>query len=218
MPNRLATLRAIVFDFDGVILESADIKTEAFRDLFSQYPEKSEEIIAYHLKYIGISRYVKFEHITKNILGLPYTEAERERLGREFSRMAVEKILACPEIHGARGLLAHLRGKVLRAVASGTPEDELHGIVAARGMQDWFDEVWGTPRTKPEILRDVMTRHGFPPSEVLMVGDGMTDYKAAQETGTLFLAREPGHVFADLSVDRVRDLYEMQAWLEGKMA
>jgi beta-phosphoglucomutase-like phosphatase (HAD superfamily) len=215
MPTRLSALRAIVFDFDGVILQSADIKTDAFLALFAEYPEKQSAILEYHLSHSGISRYIKFEYITRTILGRPYDEAERARLGQEFSRLAYEKILACQEIPGARDLLASLRGKVLRAVASGTPEEELHQIVAARRMESWFEEVWGTPRGKAEIIRDVMSRHGFAPGEMLMVGDAMTDFHAAKETEIRFLAREPGTVFAGLPVDCVRDLVEMRTWLEG---
>jgi phosphoglycolate phosphatase-like HAD superfamily hydrolase len=213
MPTRLENLKAIVFDFDGVILESADIKTDAFLAVFAAHPEKRQEILDYHLSHVGISRYVKFEYITEKILGLPYDETERVRLGDEFSRQALEKILAYREIPGARTLLPQLKGKVVRAVASGTPEEELRQIVAARKMENWFEEVWGTPRTKPEILRDLMARHGFSANHVLMVGDGLTDYKAAQDTGVRFLAREPGRVFTGMVVDCVKDLTEMQTWL-----
>jgi beta-phosphoglucomutase-like phosphatase (HAD superfamily) len=49
-------LRAIVFDFDGVILESADIKTNAFRALFASYPEHVDQIVDFHLRNAGVSR------------------------------------------------------------------------------------------------------------------------------------------------------------------
>jgi phosphoglycolate phosphatase-like HAD superfamily hydrolase len=215
MPTRLDTLDALVFDFDGVILESHDIKTEAFLALFADHPEAQEDIRNYHLTNAGISRYVKFEHITREILGLPYADADRERLGAEFARLTHERILVCPEVPGARELLTGLRGRILRAVASGTPEEELHQIVVERAMTDWFDEVWGTPRTKPEILRDILARHGLAPDRVLMVGDGLSDFKAAQETGVRFLAREAGAVFAEMAVDKVDDLTGMQSWLES---
>jgi len=213
VPKRIDTLKAIVFDFDGVILESHDIKTEAFLALFADHSDRLEEIRSYHLHNVGISRYVKFEHIMREILGLPYTEADRERLGAGFARLTHERILACPEVPGARELLRGLRGRVLRAVASGTPQDELRQIVGERSMTEWFDELWGTPRTKPDILCDVLIRHRLSPAQVLMVGDGMSDYKAAQETGVRFLAREAGLVFAGMDVDKVRDLVQMAQWL-----
>jgi phosphoglycolate phosphatase-like HAD superfamily hydrolase len=212
--KRIDTLRAIVFDFDGVILESLDIKTDAFLALFAAYPDQRETIRRYHLDNVGISRYVKFEHITREILGLPYSEAERERLGAEFARLALERILACPEVPGAKSLLQGLEGRLPRIVASGTPEDELKIIVTKRGMDSWFDEVWGSPRTKPEIVRDVLLRHRLQPQETLMVGDGLTDLQAARATGVRFLARSMDSTFAGEDVPQVADLAGMRSWLE----
>jgi phosphoglycolate phosphatase-like HAD superfamily hydrolase len=213
MKKRIDLLRAVVFDFDGVILESANIKTDAFVAMFAKYPDQLAEIRQYHLANMGISRYVKFEYIQKVILGLPYTEQDRQRLGAEFERFTHEKIITCPQVPGAGELLQKLHDRALRIVASGTPQTELNQIVAERGMDGWFDEVWGTPRTKPEILREVMTRHALDPHEVLMVGDGMSDYQAASEAGTRFLARETDDVFAGIAVEKVRDLKEMGEWL-----
>jgi phosphoglycolate phosphatase-like HAD superfamily hydrolase len=213
--KRIDSIRAIAFDFDGVILESADIKTAAFMALYAAFPDRLPAIREYHISNAGISRYVKFEHIQTEILGLPYTDRDRERQSAEFERLTHEQILRCPEVKGAAALLRELKGRVARIVASGTPQDELRKIVAERGMGSWFEEVWGTPLTKPEILRDVLARHVLPAPAVLMVGDAMNDYQSAQETGVRFLARETGSVFTGMTVDNVRDLTEMAAWLEG---
>jgi beta-phosphoglucomutase-like phosphatase (HAD superfamily) len=212
--KRIETLRAIVFDFDGVILESAEVKTEAFLELYAEYPGKLEEIRDYHVSQAGISRYTKFEHIQRNILGLPYTEADKKRVSAEFERLTRERIFRCPQVPGAEDLLLGLRGRVLRIVGSGTPQAELELVVATRKMGEWFEEWWGSPRMKADILRDVMARHNLAPRQVLMVGDGMSDYDAARETGARFLARETETSFGGLSVDRVRDLNGMAAWLE----
>jgi phosphoglycolate phosphatase-like HAD superfamily hydrolase len=213
--KRIDTLRAIAFDFDGVILESADIKTAAFMALYAAFPERLPAIRKYHVSNAGISRYVKFEYIQTKILGLPYTDRDRAHQSAEFERLTHEQILRCPEVKGAAALLRGLKNRVMRIVASGTPQDELRKIVAERGMGSWFEEVWGTPRTKPEILRDVLARHELAAGAVLMVGDAMNDYQSAQETGVRFLARETDSVFAGLAVDKVRDMDEMRVWLEG---
>jgi phosphoglycolate phosphatase-like HAD superfamily hydrolase len=75
-------------------------------------------------------------------------------------------------------------------VVSGTPGDELQMIVSRRGLGPVFREVHGTPREKPEVLRDVMARFGMSPAELLFIGDGISDYQAARATGVAFLARD----------------------------
>jgi phosphoglycolate phosphatase-like HAD superfamily hydrolase len=216
LKRRIDTLCAIAFDFDGVILESADIKTAAFMALYAEFPQHLSTIRQYHVSNAGISRYVKFEYIQTKILGLPYTDLDRVERSAAFERLTHEQILRCPEVEGAAALLRSLKGRVMRIVASGTPQDELRQIIAERGMGAWFDEVWGTPRTKPEILRDVLARHELAPGAALMVGDAMNDYQSAQETGLRFLARETGSTFAGMAVEKVGDMKEMAAWLEGE--
>ena len=45
------SVRAIVFDFDGTLVESVDVKTQAFRTLFKEYPQHVASIVALHLEH-----------------------------------------------------------------------------------------------------------------------------------------------------------------------
>jgi len=207
--------RAVVFDFDGVLVESGDIKTEAFLELFAGYSQQREAIRAYHLLNVGVSRYLKFEHIYRNLLGLPFDEGIKEKLGAAFSDLVRHKVVACAFVPGAREMLEHLRGRCRLFVASGTPHAELEWIVEARGLAPYFDGVWGTPHSKAEIARAVAREQALRGGEMLMVGDGLADYQAAQAAGIDFLARitdENRELWSTLPVTGVRDLHEMRAW------
>ncbi len=185
------SLRAIVFDFDGVVLESADLKTEAFIELFAHHGAAvASQVEAHHLANLGISRFKKFEWIYANILQQPLSDAQSQALGEQFSALALDKILAAPFVPGAREALQTLTGQLPLFVASGTPQAELDMIVERRGLRDHFREVWGTPTEKPVILRDLMSRFGLAADEMLFIGDGLSDYKAAHSVGTGFLARD----------------------------
>lgn len=186
-------IAAVVFDFDGVILESADVKTDAFIELYAHHgPHVTSRVREHHLANLGISRFKKFAWIAENVLGQPLSDAESVALGEQFSALALEKVLAAPFVDGADIALATLceagRGLPL-FVASGTPHDELQMIVDRRGLRSSFREVHGAPREKPEILRDLMARLGLTADQVLFIGDGMSDYKAACAAGCHFLAR-----------------------------
>ena len=53
----------LIFDFDGVLVESNDIRIEEFRHLFQDYPENEvSQLITYVEKNGGISRYAKIRH------------------------------------------------------------------------------------------------------------------------------------------------------------
>lgn len=181
---------AIVFDFDGVILESAGIKTWAFRRLFEgKYPDHVDEIVEYHLRQEGISRYEKFAHIYEAILDEPLDPTESIALGNRFSSLVLKGILSAPCVPGAREFLEVHRERMPLFVASGTPQEELEYIVRKRGLNNHFTEVHGTPRTKEQIIVDLLRRHTLAPQDVVLVGDAESDCVAAAATGLVFIAR-----------------------------
>ena len=65
----LTSFRAIAFDFDGVLAESVDIKTRAYALLFKGEGDQSiRQIVDFHLKNGGISRFEKIRKIYNDIL------------------------------------------------------------------------------------------------------------------------------------------------------
>ena len=207
-------IRGAVFDFDGVIAESTDIKTEAFRRLF----DGDERAVEYHEANMGVSRYDKFRHITTEILGRPYTAEDERRLGERFSELVVDEVVRCPLVPGARELLERLARELPLFVASATPEEEVRRIVALRGLEPLFDGVYGTPATKGEILRQILTERGFDRSDVVMIGDARSDLNGARQAGVRFVGRVPDGApdpFAEEPVPVVRDLSELdRRWAE----
>ena len=183
-------IKAIIFDFDGVILESADIKTETFRELFKEYPQKTKAIVRYHLFNAGISRYVKFRHISEHILKKELSKSEEIELGKRFSQIALEKVLAAPFVAGAREFLDRGKSRYQFFIASGTPEEELHNIVRARGLQGYFKEIHGSPKEKSDIIEGIIRRSQFKKKEVVYIGDAESDRIAAKQSGVVFVERK----------------------------
>jgi phosphoglycolate phosphatase-like HAD superfamily hydrolase len=209
-----ARIRAVVFDFDGVILESADVKTDAFIELYAEHGAAvTGRVREHHLANMGISRFKKFSWIAEHVLGAPIGEAESAALGEKFTDLVLAKVLAAPFVPGAEVALEALGRRGLPLfVASGTPQGELQLIVERRGLQTAFREVHGTPREKPDILHDLLGRLALAPDQLLFIGDGLSDYKAARATGVEFLARDtpPMHdEWVKLAVRREPDLVRL---------
>lgn len=206
----------LVLDFDGVILESADIKTRAFRELFSAYPDRVDAIVAYHETNAGVSRFLKFRHIHRQFLGRPLDPEEERALGGRFADLVVEEVIRCPFVPGALEFLqAHFREHAL-FVASGTPESELRRLVEARNLTAYFREVYGSPAGKPAILERILAMTGTPRASLVFVGDGMSDYEAAKAAGVGFIGRARAgrrHPFEGIGVLIVADLFELDRYL-----
>ena len=185
--------QAIIFDFDGVLAESVNVKTQAFAQMYACFGEEMvSKVVAYHLENGGVSRLEKFRYYHETILKQPISDQEREFLGQMFSRLVFDAVVAAPWVDGAYEFLDAFHQRVKLFVASGTPEEELKAVVASRGMDRFFVSVHGSPSTKSEIIREICRRHQLDPQRVLMVGDSMTDHRGAMSAGVAFIGRNSG--------------------------
>jgi HAD superfamily hydrolase (TIGR01549 family) len=183
-------ISTIIFDFDGVIVDSVDIKGEAFCHLFRQQPEEIRQQIAdLHANHAGMTRHEKFKIICQEFLNQPATAADLERLSAEFSRFCVEKIISTAYIRGAFEFISKHHTDYDLYVASSAPESELKEIVNRRGIDGFFKGVFGTPRKKAEICREIMQMGKLAPEHVAFIGDSITDLEAATQCGTHFIGR-----------------------------
>lgn len=206
-------IRAVVFDFDGVILESATIKTDAFAQVVADYPRgQAEAFVRYHMSHMGISRHVKFRYLIEEILKQPYSEQAEKELADRFSGIVFSRVMTCPFVPGAREFLERNHQKYDFYVASGTPEEELLQVVEGRGLADYFKQIYGTPMKKEGIVETICRTHGYAKEEMVFVGDASTDKNAAAHTGLIFIGRntpENIDVFRDV-IYRVDNLLQIE--------
>lgn len=218
----MSTLRfdAIVFDFDGVLVESVDVKTRAFAALYDPHgTDVVEQVVAWHLAHGGVSRYEKFRHFHRAFLGRTLASADESELGERFSALVEEAVIVADWVPGAREFLDAWHTRLPLFVASGTPEEELLRIIERRGMAHYFAGVAGAPRKKGAILRDFLARSDAAPARLLMVGDAMTDFDGATEAGVSFLGIAPaGANPFPAGVPVLPDLNGLAAFLETSPA
>ena len=183
------SLQAIVLDCDGVLLESLDVKTKAFEELFRAYPEHRERVRQLHLDNLGMSRYDKFRIIYRDFLHQPLSDGEMETLDESFSRLIMQRMLACPMASGADVFLERFSGRYALFVASATPEAELRAILEGRGIARLFKGIYGAPTTKADILQHIRRTHHWEARELIFVGDALSEHQAAAECGVPFVGR-----------------------------
>jgi len=183
-------IKALIFDFDGVILESADIKTDAYRKLFKrEYPDKVEEFIKYHIQNAGISRYVKVQYFYEKILGIRITDKKKKELINNFSKIVLKETLDASFIKGMPEFLEENYKKLPLFVVTGTPTEEVNLIIKKRKLNIYFKEIHGSPKEKKDIIFYILSRYKWNPKEVVFFGDAESDLRAAEETGVIFIAR-----------------------------
>ena len=212
-------IRALIFDFDGTIVESVDTKTQAFRTLFADSSQHLPRIVSLHLEHGGRSRFEKFAMIYRDILQRDPAEGEFDELGRRFEALVCDAVVACEFVPGAEAFLDEFCQLVPLIVISGTPHAELAHILERRGLASKFDEVHGSPPGKEDLVAQLLTRRCWAPTEVLFVGDAMSDWEAAHTAGVPFVGRIAGRdatVFPNGTVT-VRDLCELSSLIRHQV-
>ena len=179
---------AILFDFDGVLAESMNVKTEAFSKLFEKFgKEIQQKVVNHHIENGGISRYEKIKYYYKEYLNREISKDELNEIANHFSRLVVEKVISSNWIKGAKEFLEKYYNEIDFYIVSGTPQKELESIVEKRNMEKYFKDLYGTPDTKPDIARNIIKKHEYPHEKVLFIGDSLSDYKASVEAKIPFL-------------------------------
>lgn len=207
--------KVILFDFDGVLIESVGTKDLAFETLFKEYPEHIDKIMDYHLSNNATVRYHKFRYITENILGKRYDEETEKRLSEKFSGLVLTGILHCPYVSGAKEILDSYWHKIPLYLSSVSPADELDEILEARKLKKYFKEIYAVPWIKTEAIRDIMDREDVSPKDMVFIGDSYEDFKSGQRTGVFFIGRDSGKSFHGARIPIFKDMFEVRDFLNS---
>lgn len=173
--------RTIIFDCDGVVLNSNKIKTQAFYDVAISYGhDPARELIEYHLKNGGVSRYSKFEYLITKILKKPLKMREFDGLIKRFSRKVKHALYACEVAEGLADL--KLRTPIANwLIVSGGDQNELREVFKKRELEQFFDGgIFGSPDDKITIInKQLHDKNILYPA--LFIGDSQYDYTSASK-------------------------------------
>ena len=202
-------IKAILFDFDGVILDSLDVKTQAFYHMYLPYGQEiAQKAADHHLAHGGISRFEKFRIYHKDFLGIDLDEKGIEKLAGEFSGRVLEAVIASPEVAGIREFLDQARHQYKMWVITGTPTTEIIEICKATRFTQYFQALYGSPEKKDYWTQKILHEEQLQPDEVVFIGDATTDYDAAMAHHVHFILREHADnltFFKDKELIRIHD-------------
>ena len=205
-------LSLIVFDCDGVILESVDAKTKAFGQVAEPLGAEARDRLRYHTLHGGVSRREKFAWLYREVFHREITPEEMEDCCARFVSYALDNVLNAPLVPGVMDVLERWHGRVPMYVCSGTPQEELQSVLEQRGLARYFTGICGTPPAKAELLKGIVRKERIDPADAVMVGDATTDSDAAEAAETLFYGRGP--FFENTAYPHGSDLTGLNRWLE----
>jgi phosphoglycolate phosphatase-like HAD superfamily hydrolase len=214
------TVEAIFFDFDGVITDSVNVKTEAFAKIYKPYgKEVVNNVIMHHLANGGVSRFEKFKIYHKDFLGVDLDNQQVQALADKFHNLVVQKVIDAPFIPGALEFLVKYYLYFPLYVISATPEGEINEIIYKKELRKYFKGVYGSPSNKSKWAKYIISKDNFDPKKVIFVGDALSDYNAALNCGLHFIARieKCGHnPFEEIIVDyKISNIFDLDKLLSS---
>ena len=178
----------VIFDCDGVILNSNKIKTNAFKETLSKYPkDKVMQLINFHKKNGGISRKIKFDYFFKEILKENNQKLINDSLD-QFKKNSFKKLIKSRYISGVLNFIKILhKYKIKIFIVSGAFEKELREIFNLRKKNHMFLEILGTPKNKEENIEYLFKKYSLENKNGLFFGDAETDYLVSKKFNIKFI-------------------------------
>lgn len=209
-------LRAVIFDFNGILVDDEPIHLEMFQKVLQEegIPLTEKD---YYARYLGFDDRGAFRAVYRDN-------------GRNLDDAALAKLIERKAVYyrasigrrtvifpGVKQLLAQLVGRYPLAVASGALRDEIELILQSVALRNYFQVIVSANDVKegkpqPEIflkaLEGLNRNAGAPspirPSECLVVEDSKEGILGAQRAGIKCLAVTNSHTAEQLrSADAV---------------
>lgn len=179
--NDLLNYEYFLFDCDGVILESNAIKTDGFKKIFENFPSNFvKDFIVYHKANNGISRFEKINYFFLKYQNKNITDQELKYYSDYYGRIVYSLLCKAKTIKGIKKLLKFLiLNKKKIFVVSGSYETELKKVLEFQKLKKYFNEIYGSPRNKNQILNLIKKKHEINKSNTVFFGDSEIDYKTS---------------------------------------
>lgn len=189
MTNILDT-NSIFIDFDGVIKESVEVKSEAFEKLFLPFgKEISKKVRNHHELNGGMSRFEKLP-IYFSFAGLQVNQNLISDYSKKFSNLVITKVIDSNWVPGVKEFLKNNFEKINFFLITATPQKEIEEITKNLKIKRYFKSIIGSPTKKLNAIKDILYNYELNPNESLMIGDSENDYLAAVDNMVPFILRK----------------------------
>jgi len=185
----LKKAHVVFWDFDGVIKDSVEVKSEGYERLFMPYGEGvAERVRQHHEAHGGISRYEKMP-IYLDWAGESASADQVQKFCDQFASLVMQAVIDAPWVPGVREYLLanHIKQRFILVTA--TPQQEIQQILHALQLTHCFQEVYGAPIPKATAIKSVLQQMQCLSEHAVMVGDTESDFKAATKNHVPFLLR-----------------------------
>jgi len=208
-------IRALIFDFNGVIVESTDQNAQIYAEIFSDFGQSVVHQIKEHYKQTGgIPRQKRIEMYLREFAGVEPTESLIEEYSNKFRQKYLKSLEFVELVPCVREFFTIYENKYDIFLSSGAPQQDIPEMLRRLNLEKYFLRGYGAPKTKTEHINDILCTYAYKPDEVIFIGDSPKDKEAAQNNGIFFIARERGLDSLKKEQYKIFDLCELAKEIE----
>jgi len=186
----LTDARIVFWDFDGVIKDSADLKVQAYVDMFVGHgPLIQNKIYRRYKAEGGKSRFQLIPMFYQDIVGVFLDDEQLNIKLKLYSDMVVNNIIECPFIPGVVDYLKNNYERQRFVIVTNTPQFEIEMIVKKLKLDMYFEAIFGAPKIKEDVVRGFLDQPGVDKKNCVFIGDSKGDFVAARNNGVTFIYR-----------------------------
>ncbi len=185
---KISSYKTIIFDCDGVILNSNFIKNDTFIQIVKNFynQEILDKFEEFNEKNISKSRYDKFKFLVNDILNLEDNNKINFLL-LEFTKLMKKKLINCDVTPGIDKLKL-IKKKSNCFVVTAGDQKETRYIFEKKQLNNYFssNNIYGSPKNKYEIIQNLLEIEKLK-SPILCIGDSDSDYFVSKKFGYDFV-------------------------------
>ena len=180
----MTNIHAVIFDVDGTLVDSNDAQARSWVDALKE--------LGYSVPYEKVRPLIGMggDKVLPETIGVQKDSEKGKQISKRRSEIFKEKYL--PNVRpfpDAQKLLDRMREQGLKlAIATSAQPDELRPLLQIVGAADLIEDKTSARDVKsskpdPDVMQVALKRVGYPPNEVVMIGDTPYDIEAARKVG-----------------------------------
>jgi phosphoglycolate phosphatase-like HAD superfamily hydrolase len=187
---KMSEIKVILWDFDGVILNSNEVRDRGFEEVLRDFPkEQVAKLLSYHRKNGGLSRYVKFRYFFEQIRGEKISSEEINKWAAKFSEIMLRKLKNKDLLFAETNkFIEENFQKYTMYIVSGSDQKELREICKDIGIEKYFKSIHGSPTAKNKLVEKLLKDNKYEKKQCVLIGDSINDYEAASINSIYFFA------------------------------
>ena len=189
MLRNLNNYQVLLWDFDGVLMNSNSTRDLGFETVLNTYPpDQVNELLEFHRKNGGLSRYVKFQYFFEKIRKEKVDQKVLKELLFDFSTIMLKSLLDDKLLieETIEYIDKNYKNKKM-FIVSGSDQIELRKICQALKIENYFISIFGSPESKSDIIYNIIKINNYEKNNCVMIGDSINDYDASVLNGISFL-------------------------------